>query len=81
METVLGLEPWLGYLIIAGILTYTLSIGGWVLAKAGRSPLWILLLLVPYLNVVAFWAFAFARWPAVDGAAKHDAAKGPARGP
>ncbi|NYZ17350.1 hypothetical protein HL658_32810 [Azospirillum sp. RWY-5-1] len=76
METVLGLEPWLGYLIVAAILTYTLSIGGWVLAKAGRSPLWILLLLVPYLNVIAFWAFAFARWPAVDGAAK-----GAARGP
>jgi hypothetical protein len=68
METVLGLEPWLGYLIIAVILTYTLAAGGWVLAKAGRSPLWILLLLVPYLNVVAIWAFAYTRWPFVDGA-------------
>lgn len=66
METVLGLEPWLGYLIIAVVMTYTLTLGGWAVAKAGRSPLWILLLLIPYVNVLAFWAFAYVRWPAVD---------------
>lgn len=65
METVLGLEPWLGYLIVAAIMTYTLSMGGWVLAKAGRSPLWVLALLVPYLSILAIWAFAYARWPAM----------------
>lgn len=68
METVLGLEPWLGYLIIAVILTYTMAAGGWVLAKAGRSPLWVLLLLVPYVNVIAIWVFAYARWPFLNGA-------------
>ncbi|AWU95028.1 hypothetical protein DM194_00055 [Azospirillum ramasamyi] len=48
------------------ITTYTLIAGGWVLAKAGRSPLWILLLLFPYLNVIAVWVFAYMRWPFVD---------------
>ncbi len=67
METVLGLPAWQGYLIVAGIMVYTLSMGGWVLAKAGRSPLWILLLLAPWVNVVAVWMFAYARWPAMDG--------------
>lgn len=66
METILGLEPWQGYLVIALILTYTVSIGGWAVAKAGRSPLWVLLLLIPYLNVLAVWAFAYARWPALE---------------
>ena len=64
MELVLGLEPWLGYLIIAVCLTYLLSMGGWVLARAGRSPLWVLLLLVPWVNLAAIWVFAYIRWPA-----------------
>ena len=66
IDTVLGLEPWLGYLIVAVILTYTLALGGWILAKAGRSPLWVLLLLVPYVNVIGIWAFAYARWPFME---------------
>ena len=55
--------------LIGSIVTmYMLIAGGWVLAKAGRSPLWILLLLFPYINVLAVWAFAFMRWPFVDRA-------------
>lgn len=64
-ETVIQLGFW--ELLIGSIVTmYMLIAGGWVLAKAGRSPLWILLLLFPYLNVLAVWAFAFIRWPFVD---------------
>lgn len=66
MGTVLGLEPWLGYSIIAVLLTYVLSAGGWVLARAGRNPLWVLALLVPWVNIAAIWLFAYARWPAQD---------------
>lgn len=66
MGTVLGLEPWLGYSIIAVLLTYALSAGGWVLARAGRNPLWVLALLVPWVNIVGLWWFAYARWPAQD---------------
>jgi len=67
-ESVFGLPLWFVYLVIAITLTYGLVLGGWVLAKAGRSPVWVLLLLVPYVNVIAVWAFAYARWPFVDGA-------------
>lgn len=66
METVLGLEPWLGYTIIACLLTYFVSAAGWVLARAGRSPVWVMLLLIPWVNVAAIWAFAYTRWPAMD---------------
>ncbi|CAO3441853.1 hypothetical protein F1643_04775 [Azospirillum sp. INR13] len=64
-DTIIHLGFW--ELLIGSIVTtYTLIAGGWVLAKAGRSPLWILLLLFPYLNVVAVWVFAYMRWPFVD---------------
>lgn len=66
-ETMIHLGFW--ELLIGSIVTmYMLIAGGWVLAKAGRSPLWILLLLFPYLNVLAVWVFAFIRWPFVDRA-------------
>ncbi|PWC36229.1 hypothetical protein [Azospirillum sp. TSO35-2] len=65
-DLVNGLEPWQFYLIISLVLTYTMVAGGWVLAKAGRSPLWILLLLFPYVNIIAVWVFAYIRWPFVD---------------
>ncbi|MBP2301991.1 hypothetical protein [Azospirillum picis] len=68
-DVVNSLEPWQFYLIISVVLTYTLVAGGWVLAKAGRSPLWILLLLFPYVNILAVWAFAYIRWPFADGPA------------
>jgi uncharacterized membrane protein YhaH (DUF805 family) len=34
-----------------------------ILAKAGYSGWWCVLLLVPVINIVAYWAFAFAQWP------------------
>ena len=37
-----------------------------VFHKAGRSGWWCLLLLVPVLNIVTVWVFAFVRWPALE---------------
>lgn len=68
MAFINSLEPWQFYLIISLVMTYTMVAGGWVLAKAGRSPLWVLFLLIPYVNVLAIWAFAYMRWPFVDRA-------------
>jgi len=34
-----------------------------IVAKAGFSGAWSLLALIPLVNVVAFWVFAFVRWP------------------
>lgn len=41
---------------------------GRVLRRAGYSPWWALLVLVPLVNLVALWVFAYVRWPAIDGA-------------
>jgi uncharacterized membrane protein YhaH (DUF805 family) len=37
-----------------------------VLRRAGYSPWWVLLVLVPLVNLVALWMFAYMRWPAID---------------
>ena len=37
-----------------------------VLHRAGRSRWWTALAFVPGLNLIAFWVFAFSRWPALD---------------
>ena len=37
-----------------------------VLQKSGRSGWWALVWLVPGVNLVGFWVFAFTRWPALD---------------
>ena len=37
-----------------------------IVQRTGYSGWWVLLTLVPVVNIVMFWVFAFTRWPAVD---------------
>ncbi len=56
--------PRWGLLSLYGVaLTYTIAAGGFVLARAGLKPLWILLLLIPTVNVAALWVWAYRSWP------------------
>ena len=41
-----------------------------VLRKAGRSGWWALFFIVPVVNVVALWVFAYSRWPALGATAR-----------
>lgn len=34
-----------------------------ILSKAGYSGAWSLLALIPLVNLIALWVFAFLRWP------------------
>ncbi len=34
-----------------------------ILTRTGHSGWWALLLLIPMVNVIAYWVFAFKRWP------------------
>jgi hypothetical protein len=36
-----------------------------VVRKAGYSGLWFLMILVPLGNIIAWWVFALADWPAL----------------
>ena len=37
-----------------------------ILSRTGNSRWWSLLILIPIVNLIGFWIFAFARWPAFD---------------
>lgn len=47
---------------------YSMLVFGAVSKKAGFSRWFGLLMLVPIVNVVFIWIFAFIQWPAVDHA-------------
>lgn len=36
-----------------------------ILGKAGYSKLWVIVAIIPMVNVIALWVFAFAKWPAL----------------
>jgi hypothetical protein len=56
-------------LIVIGImLTWTLAAGSFLLARLGIKPLWVLLLVLPGLNVLAIWLFAYVKWPRYEEA-------------
>ena len=58
--------------VIIGILFVLIIVGFFVwlyvriLNRAGRSGWWCLTLLIPVVNIVMIWVFAFTRWPAID---------------
>ncbi len=64
VEMLMHLPSWLGSVLFGLQLSLKIGLGGWVLARTGRSPLWVLLLLVPYLDLAMIWLFAYAEWPA-----------------
>ena len=47
---------------LIGFLVFAIP-GAMILRKAGYSGWWILISLIPILNIIMFWVFAFARWP------------------
>lgn len=47
-----------------------------IISKAGYSGAWALVSLIPVVNIIALWIFAFARWPMEPGAGDRD---GPGR--
>jgi hypothetical protein len=57
------LPTWLGYLIMGMLILLLLALAGFVLARLGFKPLWSLLLIVPFAQVVVVWALALCRWP------------------
>lgn len=53
--------------IIGYILIFIVPI--WkIVSKAGYSGAWSLLMIIPVLNVIMLWVFAFSRWPNIERA-------------
>lgn len=51
------------WIVVLTVLTAYLVPGYKIISKAGFSGFWVILGLVPVLNVVLLWVFAFAAWP------------------
>ena len=58
----------IGILNFLAVVVFVIWMSVRVFHKAGRSGWWCLLLLVPILNIVTVWVFAFVRWPALEAA-------------
>lgn len=62
----IGLMEFLIILIIVVIIILPVWFVAKILNKAGFSGWFSLLSLVPFLNIIALWVFAFVDWPNVD---------------
>ena len=53
-----------GLVVFALLVWAFVAIFGRVLNRAGYSRWWLLTMIVPLLNLIMLWIFAFAEWPA-----------------
>ena len=53
----------LHWIIVLVIVVLPLWFAWRTVAKSGHSGWWALLLLVPLVNLIMLWVFAFAQWP------------------
>ena len=51
--------------IIVLLLILPLWFFGRAVGKAGFSPWWVLLAIIPVVNLIMLWVFAYAKWPAL----------------
>jgi hypothetical protein len=58
----LGLPLW-GQYLLQGILVFiSVACAAVALSRAGRSPYYALLIVIPYAQIIALWVFAFTPW-------------------
>lgn len=53
-----GVAHWLAFTLM--IALYPI---GRILGRTGLSPFWSVLVLIPFVNLIALWVFAFIDWP------------------
>jgi hypothetical protein len=57
---VFGPVHWLFFIVVVAAVLYPI---GRILSRIGFSPLWSVLVFVPFVNLVALWILAFIDWP------------------
>lgn len=50
------------YFLIFLFILFTLWLGSKIVVKAGYPKLMVLFLLIPLLNIIMIWFFAFSKW-------------------
>jgi hypothetical protein len=62
----------MGMIFFLALLAFAFWVFSRVAVKAGYSPLWGLVMLVPGLDIGVLWLFAFAGWPRLRRRPKGD---------
>lgn len=57
---------WLAVLVVFGYPFFR------IVSRTGHSGWWVLLMLLPILNLIMPWVLAFKRWPALEPAPAED---------
>lgn len=57
------LPRWIELALIGPLIVYFIVAASIVLTKAGRNSAWSLILLIPFVQPIAIWWFAFCKWP------------------
>lgn len=60
------------YLLLPIFALFCLWLAYRILLKAGLDGRWALVLLVPVLNIIMIWVFAFTNWPNIRNHADKD---------
>jgi len=59
-----SLKHLMALIILVLIAWAFIAVFGRILSRAGYSRWWLLTMVVPLLNLIMLWVFAFAVWPA-----------------
>ena len=60
------------FLLYAVFIIFCLWLGARILQKAGFHPGLVLCLLIPAINIIMLWVFAFSHWPNLKEDVKQD---------
>lgn len=60
----LGVAELFGLIVFLLLAWAFVVIFGRIVNRAGYSRWWLLTMIVPLLNLIMLWVFAFAEWPA-----------------
>ena len=63
----MGFSIW-QLIIILFFVALVVLVYGPVIKKAGFSRWWSLILVLPLVNLIAIWVFAFVKWPSETNA-------------
>jgi len=62
------------WLVVAIILAVLLVPVARILRRAGFSPWWCILAVIPLLGLIGLWVFAFVPWPSIPESARREGA-------
>lgn len=60
------------FVLLPAYVLFCLWLGYRILEKAGFDGRWTLVLLVPVVNIIMIWVFAFSHWPNLRSGAEQD---------